>query len=94
MRVPTASMTMLLGSAGHEGRAALNLISSPALLAEFADVIRRPKFPEVLTRSGIVAERLVAEVQRLAEIVDPPPLGTPVRPRLGRRCAGGSDRDG
>jgi uncharacterized protein len=57
---------------------ALTLISSPALLAEFAEVIERPKFRPILARTGLKPERLLAELRRLAEIVDPPPLPAPV----------------
>jgi uncharacterized protein len=57
---------------------ALTLISSPALLAEFGEVIERPKFQPTLARAGLRPERLLAELRRLAEIVDPPPLPAPV----------------
>jgi putative PIN family toxin of toxin-antitoxin system len=57
---------------------ALTLISSPALLAELAEVVARPKFRTTLSRSNINPERMLAEVRLLAEIVDPPPLPTPV----------------
>jgi putative PIN family toxin of toxin-antitoxin system len=54
------------------------LIMSPILLAELGDVIRRPKFVSILTRSRTDPERLLDELQRLAELVDPPPLPVPV----------------
>jgi putative PIN family toxin of toxin-antitoxin system len=57
---------------------ALTLISSPALLAELAEVINRPKFAAVLNRSTIDPERMLSELRRLAEIIDPPPLPAPV----------------
>jgi putative PIN family toxin of toxin-antitoxin system len=53
---------------------ALILISSPALLAEFAEVMNRPKFEAVLIRSTTDPERMLGELRRLAEIIDPPPL--------------------
>jgi uncharacterized protein len=53
---------------------ALTLISSPALLAELAEVMNRPKFEAVLIRSAIDPERVLSELRRLAEIIDPPPL--------------------
>jgi putative PIN family toxin of toxin-antitoxin system len=56
----------------------LALVSSPALLAELADVIGRANFDAVLARSNRSRERLLAEVQQLAEIVAPPPLPAPV----------------
>ncbi|HEY4173548.1 MAG TPA: putative toxin-antitoxin system toxin component, PIN family [Rhodopila sp.] len=56
----------------------LTLVSSPALLAELAEIIGRAKFQAILARSGIDAERMLTQVRQLAEIVDPPPLPTPV----------------
>jgi uncharacterized protein len=56
----------------------LILISSPALLAELADVIARPKFRTILLRSNVGPEQMLAELWRLTEIVDPPPLPTQV----------------
>ena len=53
---------------------ALTLISSPALLAEFAEVMNRPKSEAVLIRSTTDPERMLGELRRLAEIIDPPPL--------------------
>jgi putative PIN family toxin of toxin-antitoxin system len=57
---------------------ALSLISSPALLAELAEVMNRPKFQVILVRSNTDPERMLGELRRLAEIVDPPPLPAPV----------------
>jgi putative PIN family toxin of toxin-antitoxin system len=56
----------------------LNLISSPALLAELAEVMSRPKFQAILARSNTDLERTLRELRRLAEIIDPPPLPAPV----------------
>lgn len=56
----------------------LSLVSSPALLAELAGVIVRPKFSMALARSNSDAERILAELRFLAEVVDPPPLPVPV----------------
>ena len=56
----------------------LTLITSSALLAELGEVIRRPKFRTILTRSGTDPERTLSELRRLAEIVDPRPLPAPV----------------
>jgi uncharacterized protein len=53
---------------------ALTLISSPALLAELADVMNRPKFRPILARSNTDPDRTLIELQMLAEIIDPPPL--------------------
>jgi putative PIN family toxin of toxin-antitoxin system len=54
------------------------LISSPALLAELGEIIQRPKFRTVLVRSHTDPERVLSELRRLADIVDPPPLPAPV----------------
>jgi putative PIN family toxin of toxin-antitoxin system len=45
----------------------LTLISSPAMIAELADVAARAKFASILAKSSIDPERMVAEVRRLAE---------------------------
>jgi putative PIN family toxin of toxin-antitoxin system len=57
---------------------ALTLITSPALLAELDQVVRRPKFHAILARSRTDSERMLGEVRRLAEIIDPPPIPAPV----------------
>lgn len=62
----------------HVRAGTLTLVSSPALIAEFGDVINRPKFKAILTRSGVVSNELVEELRRLAELIDPPPLTVPV----------------
>jgi putative PIN family toxin of toxin-antitoxin system len=51
----------------------LTLISSPALLAELAEVMNRPKFQVILARSETDPEQTLAELRRLAEIMDPLP---------------------
>ena len=53
---------------------AVGLVSSPALLAELAEVIGRAKFDVVLERSNTSREQTLDEVQRLAEVVEPHPL--------------------
>jgi putative PIN family toxin of toxin-antitoxin system len=62
----------------HARSGGLGLISSPALLAELADIIRRPKFRTKLAQSKIDPERMLAELWQLAEVIDPPPLSTPI----------------
>jgi putative PIN family toxin of toxin-antitoxin system len=57
---------------------ALSLISSPALLAELAEVMSRPKFQMILARSNTDLTRMLGELRRLVEIADPPPLSEPV----------------
>ena len=54
------------------------LVSSPSLLAELAEVIKRAKFDAILDRTGTSRERLLADVRRLAEVIEPPPLAQPV----------------
>jgi putative PIN family toxin of toxin-antitoxin system len=56
----------------------LTLISSPALLAELAEVMNRPKFQAILVRSNTDSEQTLGELRRLAEIIDPPRLPAPV----------------
>jgi uncharacterized protein len=56
----------------------VTFISSPALLAELAEVLARPTFDAILSRSSTPRERLLAQVRMLAEVIDPPPLATPV----------------
>lgn len=56
----------------------LGLVSSPALLAELADVIGRSKFDVVLARTNTSRERTLEEVYRLAEVIEPLPLPEPV----------------
>jgi putative PIN family toxin of toxin-antitoxin system len=58
----------------HIRAGSLSLISSPGLLAEFSAVVRRAKFQPILARSAIRPDHLLAELERLAELVDPPPL--------------------
>lgn len=56
----------------------VTLVSSPALLAELADVIGRAKFAAILTRTNTARELLLTDVQRLVELIEPPPLPQPV----------------
>ena len=58
----------------HLRTGSLILVSSPALLAEFIDVINRPKFKAILAQSGTSADQLAAELRGIAEFIDPPPL--------------------
>ncbi len=62
----------------HVRAGTVSLVSSPALLAELADVIERAKFDAILTRTNTSRERSLAEVRRLAEVIEPPPLPQPV----------------
>jgi putative PIN family toxin of toxin-antitoxin system len=62
----------------HVRNGTVTLISSPALLAELACVIDRPKFDEILLRTNTSRTQTLAEVRLLAEVIDPPPLAHPV----------------
>ena len=62
----------------HVRTGTLAMVSSPALLAELADVIGRAKFDAILTRTNTSRERSLAEVRQLAEVIEPPPLPAPV----------------
>lgn len=56
----------------------VTLISSPALLAELAEVIARAKFNVILARSNTSRAQTLAQVRQLAEVIDPPALAKPV----------------
>ena len=58
--------------------AAIDLITSPALLEELADVISRKKFAAILERTTRTPERILSELRALAEVVIAPPLPKPV----------------
>lgn len=62
----------------HVRNGTVTLISSPALLAELARVLERPKFDVVLLRSNTSRAQTLAEVRLLVEVIDPPPLPQPV----------------
>ena len=57
---------------------AVTFISSPALLAELAQVLARPKFDAVLSRSNSSRQQMLVQVHMLAEVIDPPPLAQPL----------------
>lgn len=62
----------------HVRAGTLAMVSSPALLAELADVIGRAKFDAILVRARTSREQALAEVRQLAEVIEPPPLAAPV----------------
>jgi putative PIN family toxin of toxin-antitoxin system len=62
----------------HVRNGTVTLISSPALLAELARVIDRPKFDVILLHTNTSRAQTLAEVRLLAEVIDPPPLAQPV----------------
>jgi uncharacterized protein len=57
---------------------ALTFISSPELLAELAEVLARPKFDAIVSRSQSSREQMLVQVRMLAEVMEPPPLPQPV----------------
>ncbi|MDP3895031.1 putative toxin-antitoxin system toxin component, PIN family [Nocardioides sp.] len=62
----------------HVRAGTLAMVSSPALLAELAEVVSRAKFGKILARSNTPRERFLAEMRQLAEVILPPPLPQPV----------------
>lgn len=62
----------------HVRSGAAELVMSHALLDELADVISRRKFASILARTTRTPERILSEMQALAEIVIAPPLPLPV----------------
>lgn len=54
------------------------LVMSHALLDELAEVIARPKFASILARTTRTPERILTEIQALADIVVAPALPIPV----------------
>ncbi len=56
----------------------LRLVTSPALLAELADVLGRTKVTAILNRTRTTCEQVLAQIEQLAEIIAPPPLTQPV----------------
>jgi uncharacterized protein len=62
----------------HVRAGTVSLVSSPALLAELADVIGRAKFDAILQRTNTSRERSLAEVRDLAQVIEPPPLPQPI----------------
>ena len=56
----------------------LAIVSSPAPLAELAEVIGRSKFDAILKRPNTSRERSLDEVRQLTEVFQPSPLPRPV----------------
>jgi putative PIN family toxin of toxin-antitoxin system len=56
----------------------IQLISSPALLSELAEVISRPKFDDILVRSDTSRSGMLHELQQLADVVAPTSSMQPV----------------
>ena len=58
----------------RDGR--LGLVTSPALLAELADVLKRPKFAKIIAQAGVNLDQMLGDLRVVSEIIDPPPLAT------------------
>jgi putative PIN family toxin of toxin-antitoxin system len=55
----------------HAREGTIKLLTSPALLMELEDVLRRPKFAQRLEMAGVEAHDLALDYAALAEIVEP-----------------------
>ena len=56
----------------HSGQ--VELVMSPALMDEFANTIKRPKFAAILARTTRSSDQIVQQLRVLADIVAAPPL--------------------
>jgi uncharacterized protein len=54
------------------------IVSSPALLVELEEVLHRPKFAAILSRTSRTPQAVLDEVRKLVEVIAPPPLPQPV----------------
>jgi putative PIN family toxin of toxin-antitoxin system len=55
----------------------LTIVISPTLLSELSEVLQRPKFVEIFERASVDVLDVLANVRRVAEIIEPPPLAAP-----------------
>ena len=62
----------------HVRAGTVELVMSQTLLEEFAEAITRRKFAAILQRTTRTPERILNELQALAEMVVAPPLPQPV----------------
>ncbi len=62
----------------HVRSGTLELVSSQALLEEFADVIHRDKFADIIGKTSRTPGRILQELQTLVEVVIAAPLPGPV----------------
>jgi len=62
----------------HVRSGLVSLVTSPSLLAELGEVLGRPKFDAILTRTETLRERVLVEIGQLAEVFEPPALVQPV----------------
>ncbi len=57
---------------------AIDLVLSPALIEELADVLARPKFADILGRTSRTPELILAELRKFVDVVAAPPLPRPI----------------
>jgi putative PIN family toxin of toxin-antitoxin system len=57
---------------------AVDLVLSPALIEELAEVLARPKFADILARTSRTPERILAELRRFVDVVAALPLPRPI----------------
>ena len=57
---------------------AVDLVLSPALIEELGDVIARPKFSDILSRTSRTPARILAELRTFVDFVAAPPLPQPI----------------
>ena len=62
----------------HARAGTLTVVSSATLIAELAEVLGRAKFAIILSKTSTSLERTIADVRQLAELIEPPPLASPV----------------
>lgn len=61
----------------HVRSGQLAMLLSPELLDELSEVLARPKFDAILARVQAPREELLTGIERLADVIDPPPLIDP-----------------
>lgn len=62
----------------HARNGVIRMVSSPALLAELADVLGRTKLATAFARAETSRDKALAEMVKLLEFVEPVPLAQPV----------------
>lgn len=62
----------------HIKRGSLTLVTSSALLAELDRTLAKPHLQSVLLRSQTSASRILADLQQIADLVDPSALPEPI----------------
>jgi putative PIN family toxin of toxin-antitoxin system len=62
----------------HVRSGAVSIVSSETLLTELDEVMARPKFDSILSRSALSREKMLTQIRELVELLQPPPLPKPV----------------